>query len=167
MPLLGSVAAPSAAWQMTVVVWALAVGGWDLVRRRIPNVLIFGAVFMAAGNLALTGISPLGADGASVLLGAGLALLFTLPGYLARQLGAGDVKLLVVIALLGGALPTLTSFVIGALAAGLGAGVWLFLNSRFGLPAIKDRRLPFGTALALGFVVAVAAGRADGLPWPR
>lgn len=167
MPLPGAAASAMAAWQMTAVVWALAIGGWDLFRRRVPNVLIFAAIFLAAGNLALSGVSPLGADGVSVLAGVGLALVLTLPGYLTRKLGAGDVKLLVAIALLGGALPVLTSFVLGALATGAAAVAWLLLGPRFGLPPLVGKRLPFGTALALGFLAAVAAGHAGNLPWPR
>lgn len=167
MPLPAVGSGHAATWQTMAVVWALAVGGWDFSRRRIPNVLTFGVIPVAIGKLAMTGTSPLGADGLSMLAGAAFALLLTLPGYLAHKLGAGDVKLLVAIALLGGTLSVLASFMIGALAAGVAAGAWLALGPRLGLPPAAGRRLPFGAALALGFVAAVAGGQAGDLPWPR
>lgn len=167
MPLPAVASGPSVAWQMTAVIWALAIGGWDVFRRRIPNVLTLGAVLVAVGSLALTGASPLGADSVSVLTGGAVALLFTLPGYFARKLGAGDVKLLLAVALLGGAVATLVSFVIGALVAGAVAGAWVVLGPRFGLPLPTGKQLPFGAALALGFTVAVIGGHVGNLPWPR
>lgn len=167
MPLPTVAAGPISAWQVTAVAWALAIGAWDLSRRRVPNLLTLGAVAVAAAWLAVTGASPLGADLVSVLSGAGFALLVTLPGYFTRTLGAGDVKLLLAIALLGGILPTLVSFVVGALTAGAVALVWLMFGSRFGWPPIAGRTLPFGAALALGFVVAVVAGQLGALAWPR
>lgn len=154
-------------WQVMTLVWALVIGGWDLSRRRVPNVLTFGAAAVAATWLVLTGASPLGAGLGSVLYGLGFALLVTLPGYLARKLGAGDVKLLLAIALLGGVVPTLVSFVIGALVAGAAALLWLMFGHRLGLPPIRGRTLPFGAALALGFVVAVLSGQVGDVAWPH
>lgn len=167
MPLQAAASGPSVAWQMTAVVWALAIGGWDVFRRRIPNALTFAAALAAAASLAFRGASPLGADSASVLAGGGAALLFTLPGYLMRKLGAGDVKLLLAVALLGGLAATLISFVVGALITGAVAVAWILLGYRFGLSAPTGKQLPFGAALALGFVVAVVSGQVGGLPWPR
>lgn len=152
---------------MTAVIWACAIGFWDLSRRRIPNFLTFGAGAAALGVLAATGASPLGADARSVLAGVGLGLVLTLPGYFLRQLGAGDVKLLVAVALLGGTAATLASFVLGALAAGAAAAARLVLGPRLGLPPATGRHLPFGACLALGFVVAVIGGQAGWLPAVR
>jgi len=165
MPLPAIASGPTSVWQVMAVTWALVIGGWDLYKRRIPNVLTFGAVAVAAIWLAMTGASPLGASAGSVLSGIGFGLLVTLPGYFTRKLGAGDVKLLLAIALLGGIVPTLVSFVVGALLAGAVAVVWLMFGSRFGWPPSGGKVLPFGAALALGFVVAVIGSQFGGIPW--
>jgi len=152
-------------WGMAVLLWAFALGYWDLRHRRLPNALTFAAALAGLGSWAILGASPLGASGMSMLAGSGIALLLTVPGYLLHKLGAGDVKLLVAVALLGGVAATLVSFVVGALIAGIGAGARALLGSRFGLPPVAaGRQLPFGTALALGFAVAVLGGHVGDLP---
>lgn len=152
-------------WEVAAVVWAFAIGGWDFFHRRIPNVLVAAATLAALGNWVVSGASPLGASGVSMVAGGGLSLLLTLPGYLMRQLGAGDVKLLLAIALLGGAAAAVASFVVGALTAGAAAGAWVLVGPRFGLPPPAGRRLPFGACLALGFAVAVLSGQTGELRW--
>ncbi len=152
---------------MTTIVWGVALGYWDIRYRRLPNVLTFGAALAGLGSWLITGASPLGASALSMLAGAGVALLLTVPGYLLRQLGAGDVKLLVAIALLGGASMTLASFVAGSLLAGAVVVAWIFLGPRFGLPPLAGRRLPFGACLAAGLVAALLSGQVSDPPWLR
>lgn len=149
-------------WSAAVVLWAFALGYWDIQWRRLPNAMTLGAALAGLASWGFTGASSLGATGMSMLMGAALALMLTLPGYFFRQLGGGDVKLLLAVAVLGGVQATLTTFVVGALAA---VG-WLVLSLRIGLPT-TGRRLPFGAALALGFAVAVIFGQTGDLAWLR
>ena len=117
---------PSAAAGV-LVVWACAVAWMDIRHRRIPNALSLGGWVVGAAHLVILGHSPLGAPASSSWLAAGLALLVTLPGYMLRQLGAGDVKFLVALGLLSSWPLTLNSFAIGAL---LGAAVGLVGQNR-------------------------------------
>lgn len=171
---------PSAAAGV-LVVWACAVAWMDLRHRRIPNVLSLGGWVVGASHLLIVGHSPLGASASSSWLAAGLALLVTLPGYLLRQLGAGDVKFLVALGLLSSWPLTLNSFAIGAV---LGATVgWVGHNrlmllsslpsawqapgsrlARWGASAPpKKRHLPFGACLTAGLLLSLWLG---GLPAP-
>ena len=174
---------PSAAAGV-LTVWACAVAWMDLRHRRIPNVLSLGAWVVGVLPLLIVGHSPLGASASSSWLAAGLALLVTLPGYLLRQLGAGDVKFLVALGLLTSWPLTLNSFAIGAL---LGAAVGLAGRNRLmllsSLPAAwqtpgsrlarwaasapqtpqKKRHLPFGACLTAGLLLGLWL---TGLPAP-
>ena len=76
---------------LAVVTVALAAGWFDVRERRIPNALTVSALGFALVMAVLGGLPGLGAG----LLGAGLCLLLTLPLFLVRGLGGGDVKLLV------------------------------------------------------------------------
>jgi len=170
---------PSAAAGV-LIVWACAVAWMDLRHRRIPNVLSLGGWLVGALHLFIVGHSPLGASASSSWLAAGLALLVTLPGYMVRQLGAGDVKFLVALGLLTSWPLTLNSFAIGALlgaamgwaghnrltllsslpAAWRPPGSWL---ARWGAAIPPKRHLPFGACLAAGLLVSLWL---TGLPTP-
>jgi prepilin peptidase CpaA len=147
-------------FEISLGVWALAVASSDWRQRRIPNALLAPAAALALLVLLIQGASPLGASGMAVAKGAGLALLLTLPGYLFRALGAGDVKLLFVIALLGGVWITFGSFAIGALLTAAGGLLDLKVRSLLGLDPKQGRHLPFGSALAVGLLIMMFAGDA-------
>lgn len=145
-----------------VSLWAALVGGSDLARRRIPNYLVFGAAGVACFVLAWSGATPLGNSPLALLAGVILALVLTVPAYLLRQLGAGDVKMLLAVACLGGVSLTLQAFVIGALLAGLAALVLLRFGHHVGWQTKSGQRfLPFGTALAIGVVASLYFGRVE------
>ena len=140
-----------------VVAWCLAVLVTDLSVRRIPNVLSLGATAVALGVLAYSGHSLLGATWPSMLMGVVLALALTLPGYFAHWLGAGDIKLLIAIALLSGWETVLISFVVGALLGGL-VVLGMMTIARYAGHSLSPRRwIPFGAALSLGLLLAVWA----------
>ena len=102
-----------------LVAWSLAILATDLAVRRIPNVYSIGGALLALGCLLVTGQAWLGDAGwLAAMAGAGLALALTLPGYFARLLGAGDVKLLFAIGLLGGWQAVLFSFITAGLLSG-------------------------------------------------
>lgn len=156
--------------------WALLVALQDLRHRRIPNALSLGSWLVGVAHLVAWQQSPMGAPASSAWAAAAFALLVTLPGYVVRQLGAGDVKFLVGIGLLTSWPLTLICFAIGAL---LGALVAVVGRNRFNvvmsLPArwrepgsalmnwatepAPARHVPFGTCLAVGL--------ACGLFWSR
>ena len=155
--------------------WACSIAYFDVRFRRIPNMLSLGAWVIATSILVAQRVSLLGAPASSALLGAGLALLLTLPGYMTRRLGAGDVKYLVAIALLTSFDTTLWCFIVAALAGGLAAVLWL--NAHNAARLIPDRakvwrtrltqwseatdmrsRMPFGPLLSLGLIVVLWVG---------
>lgn len=153
------------AWQFIIGAWALVVAASDWRQRRIPNTLLVAAAVGAVLGLLVHGRSLLGASAGSVALGAALGLLLTVPGYLMRALGAGDVKLLFVIALLGGAWVALGSLAIGAL-----------LCAVFGLMGVamcrlrcekppEGRYLPLGSAMLVGLLIMMFSGEAPP-QWP-
>lgn len=155
--------APPLVWEVSAVLWAAALAYSDISRRRLPNSLVLGAALVGLVHLAFTGTSPLGAGAVSMAAAFGVALLFTLPGYLPGKLGAGDVKLLCAIALLGGLPATLFTFVVGALLTLAAAWGCAVVGPRLGWQPATGRWLPFGAALAIGFVLAVISGTED---WP-
>lgn len=129
----------------------------DLSVRRIPNILSLGAMAVALGVLAYSGHSLLGATWPSMLMGVVLALALTLPGYFAHWLGAGDIKLLVAIALLSGWETVLISFTVGALLGGL-VVLALMMVARYSGQSLSSRRwVPLGAALSLGLLLALWA----------
>lgn len=152
--------------------WVCAVAWMDFSHRRIPNSLSLGAWVFGVLHLVILGKSFLGASPTSSLLAAGFAVLVTLPGYMLKQLGAGDVKFLVGIGLLSSWPLTLNCFVIGAL---LGAATALAGTHRlrllmclpealrrpgspiaqWGTATPPKRHIPFGTCLALGWLAAL------------
>ncbi|MBI5041310.1 MAG: prepilin peptidase [Gammaproteobacteria bacterium] len=159
-----------------MLAWSAAISVSDLRTRRIPNLLSLGAVMTAVLVLVAQGESATGAAAGSALLAAGLALAFTLPAYLGGGVGAGDVKLALALALLSDVSTLVASFVIGSLLAGLWAVLWLAAKgstsnpsalsiqlhsmawvNRLTAPVATKRPVPFGAALAMGFVVSLLA----------
>ena len=160
-----------------VLAWAAAIAWTDWRERRIPNLLSLGAWGFGAAVLMFSGRSLLGAEPSSALLAAAGALLVTLPGYLTRRLGAGDVKFLVATGLLSSWPLTLICFTVGT---SLGAAVGLVSQRRQQLFLMLPRPLqnpdsrlaswaartppakhiPLGTCLSVGLVVALAVGPA-------
>lgn len=161
---------------LVLIGWAAWAAVADLRTRRMPNTLTLGAVLVAASMLAMRQQSLLGGAPMSALLAMGLAIALTLPAYAMGKLGAADVKLLAAMGLLSD-FPTLCStFMVGAFVGGLMAlwalngrhaasllalwspkgGAWV--QQRFVMDA-SGRHLPYGVALALGFMVSLCQGR--------
>lgn len=145
----------------------------DIQRRRIPN--------SVAALLAVTGVAYSAAASATVghaLLasvgGLMLGLALWLPLYMVRWMGAGDVKLFAAAGAWLGPTRTLEGALIGALAGGVLAVVWmLFVYGFNGTAAtaamalanprkivnhsvdVNSRRaIPYGVALAIGAMTA-------------
>lgn len=158
---------PAAKFALPVLLALAAVV--DYRRRRIPNALSFGG--MAAGLL--LGLVSGGAPG---LLGSFLGLLtggaLFLPFYLARGLGAGDVKLMaavgaflgpghtlwaaITVALLGGVIAAWAAFRQRRLAQALRdtAGVVFRVRPLKTLDASsREESIPYGLAIAAGVLL--------------
>ena len=145
----------------------------DIQRRRIPN--------SVAALLALTGIGYSAAASATTgralltsLSGLLLGLTLWLPSYLVRWIGAGDVKLFAAASAWLGPARTLEGALIGALAGGILAVIWMVsaygLNGAAvstalsianpceivnrGVDARSRRAIPYGVALAIGAMTA-------------
>lgn len=163
---------PWSATTWLLLAWLSGVAWSDWRSRRIPNLMSLGAWLVGLAVILLTGHSLLGAPASSALLAAGSALLVTLPGYLSKHLGAGDVKFLVATGLLSSWPLTLICFTVGAL---IGATAGLLSTHRqlllWALPpslrgpqsrlatwasrSTPARHIPMGTCWAIGFVVAL------------
>jgi prepilin peptidase CpaA len=89
---------------------------FDLRTGKIPNALVLGCLI---SGLVFTLIYR-GADGLLMsLAGFGTGLLLTLPGYLLRFTGAGDLKLLATLGIYGGPAVILGVFAISVIAGAL------------------------------------------------
>lgn len=142
-----------------VVAWALGITLSDALWRRIPNLFSLGAITGGLIYLVYAEHAVLSASWLDVFLGLLLALLLTLPAYLMRWLGAGDVKLLLAIAVLGGWKVVLSSFVVAGILGGISVLAVMQYATYFGYNPANKRWLPFGALLATGLIVSL------GLKW--
>lgn len=145
--------------QLIVIAWCLGVVLADVSARRIPNTLTLGMCMLAICWLVVTGHSMLDTDIRSVTIGAAVSLLLTLPAYVARLLGAGDVKLLLAIALLGGGYIASLSFVIAAFLALFVGLIYMGFARLRARPIARKRWLPFGAALSVGLLIAIGVAK--------
>lgn len=147
-----------------VLLWFGACAIQDLLQRHIANWLTFGAAALALLYLLWTGHTWLGASAAEGGWALLIALALTLPGYALNKLGAGDVKLLMALALASDRLMLLGTFI----GAGLSAGLWWWLapkicsllNQRVTPPTPErmgepSKKLPFAPFLLCGFSLTV------------
>lgn len=124
---------------------------WDWRLRRVPNAALVIALVAGLALLLTTGRGPLAAGWGDSLAGLALAVGCWLPGYLLRQLGAGDVKFAACIGLLLGAAAAFEAMLLAA--AVLGAmSVTARMMSR------PDARLPAAVALCAGMLVRLGWG---------
>ncbi|UCJ17685.1 A24 family peptidase [Pseudomonas sp. MM211] len=93
--------------------WLGACAFQDAQHRKIANLLTLGGLCVALAYLLWSGSSLTGASPPAVVLAIGIACLLSLPGYLSRQMGAADVKMLVALGAASDAAHVLFS-VIGA-----------------------------------------------------
>ncbi len=140
-------------WLLTglLVVWALAVAVYDVIQRRVPNVLLILLGVPALLAVAVNRHGLLGAGIPGSLAGLLIGAAPLLAGYVIRQVGAGDVKL-----------SGLQGFILGAGSIGkalLIAGVVLGLMSLYAQfrknKQTPQMRLPAALALVVGFVATL------------
>lgn len=149
--------------------WALFGLGFDLAERKLPNMLNGLGLLLALGCFAWSGVACNKATFNQCLIGGVVGLLALLPFWFFRLMGAGDVKFFAVMGCLGGVWILPPVFLIGSLVAAVLAVA--FLMARDGrlagvvpLPVAQwlgeqaQRGLPFGAALAVGFVISLFGG---------
>ncbi|MCO6056577.1 prepilin peptidase [Pseudomonas sp. MOB-449] len=148
---------------LPLLVWTALCALQDLQQRRISNALTLGGAALALFYLLVHGETLLGASPAEGFVAACLALLLTLPGWWLGKLGAGDVKLLLGIALCSYP-PFVLYVLIGAGAAYLAWALlsrplWPYLPARL-RPLLEQvapehvRRYPFAPFLFAGSLMA-------------
>ncbi|SNR71430.1 prepilin peptidase CpaA [Methylobacillus rhizosphaerae] len=150
--------------EIVLIAWGLVVAGQDFSKRKISNYLTLGVVIVGVLWLLLRGVSFNGQSVMSVILGLAVASLLTIPGYVTKTLGAGDVKLLWAIAALCGLELMLGSFIVASVSVGViflcstGLNMFLQYYGREWRPFYwngQKRYIPFGTALGFGMIIFV------------
>lgn len=106
---------------LLVLLWSALCAVQDARQGRISLWLLYSAIAVAGLHLFLFGHSLLGGSVADVAVAVLLALVLTLPGYVRRQFGGGDVKILLALALAGTTLFTLLVFAVSAVTLALWA----------------------------------------------
>ncbi len=139
-------------------VWCAIVSWFDMTQRRIPNALLLVALAFCVAGYATTGQSPWGASWLASGAGAVAALLAFLPLYATRVMGAGDVKLFVVIGVAFGPVALLPLWLMASVLSASHALVALTRQrmspaERGHSTSPATKRLPYGAHLAM----AVAA----------
>lgn len=138
--------------------WAGAVGAYDGVTRRVPNLALVLVLVPALLALAVNGEGLLGAPPLSSLLGLIVAAALFLPGYRRGQTGAGDVKFAACIGLLLGFKQGLEFALLALVAMGLCSLAALVWRRVQGQGRDLQRRIPAGAALAVAFWIELSQG---------
>jgi len=136
--------------------WAVALSIFDLKWRRLPNGLTLGGAGLAAVFIVVQGHSVLGASPSSALMAGLGALIVAMPFYGLGWLGAGDVKLMAAIGLIGGVKVLLAAFVLSSLLT-LPYVFGLLARARWHGKNIRSAvgRIPQGVFLAAGLLTAM------------
>ena len=123
--------------------------------RIIPNqtILAIFALKLLTGVLLLLGVSGLGRfDLAGSLIGlAALFLVFVLPGFFGKNVGAGDVKLAAAMGFLLG----ITNALMGIIVMGLLVIGYSLFQRRAPFLSFLKANIPMGPFIAFGMVVAL------------
>lgn len=111
-----------------LLLWFAVCADQDARGRKVSNALTFGGTLVFLMYLLINGNSWLGAPAPDAWWALLLALVMTLPGYALNRLGAGDVKLLVALALGSDYVHLLGTFI----GAGVATVIWLILRQKLG-----------------------------------
>lgn len=85
-----------------LIVWSACIAWYDFRQRRVPNALLILMAVPALLALIVNGAGLLGERWSSSVGGMAVGFGLTLPGYIMRRFGAGDVKFAAVLGLLLG-----------------------------------------------------------------
>jgi prepilin peptidase CpaA len=115
---------------------------FDLVFRRIPNLLLFFSLLALIVIASLSGFNEL----LRLLVGALFGIVLILPAYLCRSMGAGDVKLVGVVGAAVGALHVPSILLSTILIGGLISSVFLLSKNQ----KLKESGIPYAVAITGG-----------------
>lgn len=137
---------------VTALLCMVGAGCFDLREKRIPNIFPGAMAALAVVYLVLGLI--LGVEGAlgyitsSVVAAVACAIFFVIAAFLTRQgIGAGDIKLIIALALLGGVYVVMGTLFFGVLCCCVAAVVALLSKKK-----TLKQSLPFGPFLLMGYV---------------
>jgi len=142
MMLYRAASAPLSPTGMVLTVTLCVSAAFDLVSRRIPNLLLFFSLLALIVIASLSGFYEL----LRLLVGALFGIVLILPAYLCRSMGAGDVKLVGVVGAAVGALHVpsilLSTIIIGGLISSV---ILLSKNQK-----LKASGIPYAVAITGG-----------------
>ncbi len=145
-----------------LLIWLAACALQDAQQRRISNLLTLGGLAVALAHLLLSGSSFTGASFKAATLAMSAACLLSLPGYLTRQMGAADVKMLIALGAASDSSHVLCS-VIGAAFVQVGWVTLLRSKPTIGLAlpekwvflrTATTKKAPYAPFLFTGFALA-------------
>jgi prepilin peptidase CpaA len=144
-----------------LLLWFAVCADQDARGRKVSNALTFGGTLFFLTYLLINGTSWLGDPAPDAWWALLFALVMTLPGYALNRLGAGDVKLLVALALSSDYVHILGTLI----GAGIAMLIWLILRQKLwghvsqgvrnrypNLAPHASNKQPFVPFLLIGFV---------------
>lgn len=138
---------------LVLLAWVALCAVQDAHQRRISNALTFTGIVCALGYVLWTARSWLDVAWPQVVLGCVWVLLLTLPGYRLKRFGAGDVKLMLFVALASGPQHVLLCLVVAGFSCGLWALGWSLLQ-RPKTSHPTSGKWPFAPFIFVGLLVA-------------
>lgn len=146
-----------------LLLWGAACAIRDAQNKCIDNWLTYPLALLALLHLAITGYTPCNANVIEAIASVLLVLLFTLPGYYRSMIGAGDIKMLLALALATAVTPILVTFSVAALALlcwrYCGPLVWPYVPEKikdaFSLPNYEQKTIAYAPYLFTGMLIAL------------
>ena len=148
-----------------LLIWLTLCAAQDARQRHIGNGLTLGVGGLALGYLLITGHTWLGADMAQAGWAVLLAIVLSIPGYILKRFGAGDVKLMTALALATDGTLLLGAFIGAALSSALWIllvpKLWLHMRQglrehlRYMAPELS-KKLPFAPFVLTGTILTLA-----------
>ncbi len=145
-----------------LLLWFAVCADQDARCKKVSNALTFGGGLFALVYLLINGHSWLGGSTEQAWWALLMTLILTLPGYALGRLGAGDVKLLVALALASDQSHILGTFI----GAGVATMIWLMTRQKIwsyagqgfthrypNLAPQASNKQPFVPFLFLGFLM--------------
>lgn len=133
--------------------WAAVISWYDWKQRRVPNVALILVLVPAVLALVLMPQGLLGMGRGSSLGGMALGFALTLPGYVLKRFGAGDVKFAAVLGLLLGAARGFEMVLWASILMGLSAAGLYYLSA-----APRSHKFPAAPMLAVAFIAEMWLG---------
>ncbi len=139
--------------ELSLSLWVAVISWYDWKQRRVPNLALVLVLTPAVLALILQPHGLLDASRWSSLGGMVLGFALTLPGYVLRRFGAGDVKFAAVLGLLLGATRGFEMVLWASILMGLAAAGLYYLSA-----APRSHRFPAAPMLATAFMAEMWLG---------